>query len=119
MSRRSATPEVFDSADEWRLYELLREWLGSQARAVCVVPQVGLGALVGSRLAAATDQRVDFLIAHPGLPRSLVVEVDGLQHDSRGKTMPIETGLSKKRDLQFKGLRPPRSGRALAPAWRR
>lgn len=50
-----------------------------------VTPQVEIASLTGSTEFAGTEQRVDFLIAHPELEKPLVVELDGQQHDASRK----------------------------------
>lgn len=63
----------------------LAEWLG-RLWTVWVTPQVHMSSLVPTADYENSEKRVDMLIAHPFLSRSIVVEVDGAAyHSDRGE----------------------------------
>lgn len=72
-----------DSEAETMLWSsVLPEVLGPGYEMWCT-PQVEIFTLTGSAEVADTEQRVDFLVAHPSLPQPLVIEIDGAQHTSQ------------------------------------
>lgn len=84
----------FDSSEEHQLATVwLREWLGEDWPR-WTTPQLEFGALLGTSEAAASQQRVDFLVHHPGLASPLVIEVDGRKGDNAQSTGVRDACLS-------------------------
>ena len=73
-------PRSFDSDEEQTFFNDLIEDQGSHLHR-WLNQQVSLGGLTGSSEDQLSEQRVDFLLAHPnGL--EIVIEIDGLQHQA-------------------------------------
>lgn len=62
--------------------EILPEVLGPALAAWCT-PQVEISTLTASAAFAGSEQRVDFLLAHPSLAQPTIVEIDGGQHTGK------------------------------------
>lgn len=74
---------ALDSPEELAFWtDVLPACLGAEFAVWCT-PQVEVSTLTGGADYSGTEQRVDFLIAHPALERPLVIEVDGEQHAAR------------------------------------
>ncbi len=70
----------FDSAEEELFYKkVLPSCAGTTNIYTWTVPQVSLASLIPGMVELGVNQRVDFLIAHPG-GLNIVVEIDGAQH---------------------------------------
>jgi len=73
-------PASFDSPEEEMFVDILKVAMKTEGLRWAVTEQVSLGSLVP--LGAVADQRrVDFVLNHPG-SRAIVVEIDGLQHET-------------------------------------
>ena len=84
----------FDSDEERQLATVwLKKWLGDDWLR-WTTPQLESGALIGSSEAVASQQRVDFLVHHPGLLKPLVIEVDGRKGDNTQAIRARDTALS-------------------------
>lgn len=78
-SPHAAAPAL-DSPEEIAFWgDILPKCLGSDFAIWCT-PQVEISTLTGGADYSGSEQRVDFLIAHPALERPLVIEIDGEQH---------------------------------------
>lgn len=92
-------PEL-DSDEERRMWaQLLPTWLGPSFAMWCT-PQVEMSTLTTGADFSGSEQRVDFLIAHPSLEQPLVVEVDGGQHSGQG-----DYDATRTRHLEANGYR--------------
>ena len=79
----NAPEPSLDSDDESAFWsEVLPSCLGPSFAVWCT-PQVEISTLTGGADFSGSEQRVDFLIAHPTLERPLVVEIDGAQHGAQ------------------------------------
>jgi len=77
------TDTWFDSQEEALLAsEILPRILGDGAHR-WVIPQVELSSLI-SATDSSLQGRVDFLVHHPGMAETVVIEVDGEQHQAHG-----------------------------------
>jgi ATP-dependent DNA helicase RecQ len=76
-------PEL-DSDEERLVWSRLLPAAMGPAFAVWCTPQVEISTLTLGADFAGSEQRVDFLIAHPSLERPLIVEIDGDQHAAQG-----------------------------------
>ena len=87
-----------DSEGELALWsDILPSCLGPSFATWCT-PQVEISTLTGGTYFSGSEQRVDFLIAHPTLERPLVVEVDGAQHG-----VQLEQDTTRDRHLEATG----------------
>jgi ATP-dependent DNA helicase RecQ len=72
-----------DSPEELEFWkEFLPSCLGPSFYNWCV-PQIEISSITGEVNFAGSEQRVDFLIAHPRLDKPLVIEIDGEQHSKQ------------------------------------
>ena len=69
----------FDSTEERDFYNVVTPTLGGDHLRGWMSRQVSLGGLTGIAADVASNQRVDFVFAHPRGP-NVVVEIDGPQH---------------------------------------
>ncbi len=107
LERRSApiaavpmiTPEPsLDSEEESRFWrDVLPACLGPSFATWCT-SQVEISTLTGAVNFTESEQRVDFLVAHPALDRPLVVEIDGAQHAAQ-----VEEDGTRDRHLEAAG----------------
>lgn len=78
--RHGRSRSDLDSGEEYDFwFQILPRLLGPLGHLWCSA-QVPLSLLTEDRSLAVREQRVDFVVAHPKLVRSLVIEVDGVQH---------------------------------------
>lgn len=81
---RASTPAL-DSPEESAFWsDVLPACLGPDFATWCT-PQVEISTLTGGADYTGSEQRVDFLVAHPALERPLVIEIDGEQHAARAE----------------------------------
>ncbi len=78
-SSRALTPSL-DSDDERAFWTNWLPILLGPAFSTWCTPQVDISTLTNGEAFQGTQQRVDFVIAHPSLERPLIVEIDGAQH---------------------------------------
>ena len=78
---------------------ILPDLLGPGFEIWCT-PQIEIASLTSSGELCGTEQRVDFLIAHPRLTEPVVLEIDGSQHAARDSYDAIRT-----RHLEASGYR--------------
>lgn len=95
-----APPPLLDSEDEQAVWERLLPTACGPSFATWITPQVEISSLTTGADFAQTEQRVDFLVAHPSIEKPLVIEVDGGQHSDQSKYDATRT-----RHLEASGYR--------------
>jgi ATP-dependent DNA helicase RecQ len=82
---------MLDSDEERVVWERLLPTILGPSFAIWCTPQVEISTLTADSDFIGSEQRVDFLISHPMLERSVVVEIDGAQHeDDEKRTRHLE-----------------------------
>lgn len=82
---------ALDSDEERVFWEHLLPMILGPSFSLWCTPQVEISTLTGNSDFTGSEQRVDFLIAHPVLERAVVVEIDGAQHkDDEQRTRHLE-----------------------------
>lgn len=99
VSNPAPSPALDDSDGEKLLWDtFLPEVMGESFSMWCT-PQIEISTLAAEADFDGSEQRVDFLVAHPSLAQPLVVEIDGQQHHGS------EQDKARDRHLQANGYR--------------